>query len=115
MSKGKWERHYGVRESIALDRADLASAKRQRCDVFDVRSFAALAGYRDWRHFGDFTLCEAPLDVCHSVPIRASNGSVATRATCANSAQQAGLNLRAWANERRGYIAPPTDYAVQSL
>jgi hypothetical protein len=109
VSKGAWCRNYGVPGSVELDSAALALAKKAGCDVYDVRSFAWLAGYRDWRHFRDCTLVAAPLDVCHSIPIKAFNGQIVTRATCSNSAQQAGVNLRAWANERRGYVTPPTD------
>ncbi len=64
------------------------------CNLFDVRSIAAAAGYRDSRYFIAKVLTN-PTSPFHAHPVNAENGRTLTYATHANSAWWGGKQFRA--------------------
>ena len=86
------------------------------CDVFDIRSFAAAAGFRDWGYFRDQILTNAGSHWHvhrHSFTVyRPDEGTERAEiyATHSNSAAAGGENYRAFQKEqRRARIPTYTD------
>lgn len=100
MSKGEWRRDRLTGLPVALvarcDERHLDDAGRidvsswSDCDLFDIRSIAAVAGYADWRYFETVVLegTDQPFHV-HRIPLYSIDGDwLATFiATHTNSAQ----------------------------
>ena len=74
------------------DRFD--TSRYPECDLYDVRSIAAAAGYLDWRYFRDQVIT-APGSHFHAHGICGHNGCVLTYATHTMSAAHGGNVHRA--------------------
>src|SRR5689334_4218542 len=93
MGKPRTDPLTGLRESVNVDRNVILALQAQGCTIFDVRTFAYLAGRKDVRYFVEYTLVQESMDTIHRYPVRDVTGKIVTYATCSNSAEQGGKNL----------------------
>lgn len=76
-----------VGETILCDDEVINPEVFPDCDIFDVRSFTAAAGYKDVAYFVDVVLQDS---ACHAIPVRTESGRSLGFATNTISAEAGG-------------------------
>ena len=89
-----------IGETFLYDEGGFNPETYPDCDIFDVRSFAAAAGYKDVPHFVT-TVVTDQSSPFHARQIRTESGRLLSLATDTTSAEAGGIAFRKLTSEKR--------------